>query len=29
MILNDDQCFFLHVLWVLTKEKVKSILQHQ
>ncbi len=27
MILNDDQYFFLHVLWVLTKEKVKSILK--
>lgn len=27
MILNDDQCFFLRVLWVLTKEKVKSLLK--
>jgi len=23
MILNDNQCFFLHVLWIVAKEKVK------
>ena len=29
MILNDNQCFFLHVLWVLTKEKIKFFFKNQ
>lgn len=29
MILNDDQWFFLHVLWVLTKEKIKFFFKNQ
>lgn len=26
MILNDNQIFFLHVLWIVTKEKIKYLI---